>query len=140
MFIIETDIIYAVMKRDDPLKSRARLILRRSRRLYCSSASLVEVLSVLKALGKFEAVAPKVGVLGNLPNIEFLPVTPEVADKAAGIHMRGLLTFFDSVYAATALVLDATLVSSDTAFEGLSGLKYMSLDEYVSEVLGGSTT
>lgn len=140
MFIIETDIIYAVMKREDPLKSWARLILRRSRRLYCSSASLVEVLSVLKALGKFESVAPKVGALGNFPNIEFLPVTPEVADKAAGIHMKGQLTFFDSFYAATALVLDATLVSSDTAFKGVPRLRYMSVDEYVSGVLGESIT
>ena len=34
------------------------------------------------------------------------------------------------------MVLDATLVSSDTAFEKVPGLKYMSVNEYVSEVLG----
>lgn len=140
MFIIETDVIYAVMKREDPLKSWARLVLRKSRKLYCSSAVLVEVLSVLKALGKFESVAPKVRVLGNFPNIEFLPVTPEIADKAAGIHMKKQLTFFDSFYAATALALDVTLVSSDTAFGGVLGLKYMPISEYVSEVLGESIT
>lgn len=138
MFIIETDIIYAVMKREDSLKSLARLVLRKSRKLYCSSASLVEVLSVLKALDKFESVARKVGALGDFPNIEFLPVTPEIADKAAGIHTRRQLTFFDSFYAATALVLNATLISSDAAFEGVPGLKYMSVKEYVSEVLGES--
>ncbi|HID90490.1 TPA: PIN domain-containing protein [Candidatus Bathyarchaeota archaeon] len=140
MFIIETDVIYAVMKREDPLKSRARLILRKARKLYCSSATLVEVLSVLKALGEFESIAPKIGVLGNLPNIGFLPVTPEIADKAARIHLKKQLTFFDSFYAATALALDATLVSSDTAFEGVPGLKYMPISEYVSEVLGESIT
>lgn len=140
MFIIETDVIYAVMKREDSLKGLARLVLRKSRKLYCSSASLVEVLSVLKALGKFESVASKVSLLGNFPNIEFLPVTPEIASKAASIHMEGQLTFFDSFYAATALVLDATLVSSDVAFEGVPGLKYMSVSEYVSEVLGESVT
>jgi len=140
MFIIETDVIYAVMKREDSLKSLARLVLRKSRKLYCSSASLMEVLSVLKALGKFESVAPKVRALGNFSNIEFLPVTPEIADKAAGIHMKKQLTFFDSFYAATALVLDATLVSSDAAFESVPGLKYLSVNRYVSEVLSESIT
>ena len=140
MFIIESDVIYAVMKREDPLKSLARLILRKSRKLYCSSATLVEVLSVLKALGKFESVAPKVRVLGNFPNIEFVSVTPEIADKATRIHMKKQLTFFDSFYAATALALNLTLVSSDTAFGGLRGLKYMPISKYVSEVLGESIT
>jgi predicted nucleic acid-binding protein len=140
MFIIETDVIYAVMKREDSLKGLARLVLGKSRKLYCSSVSLVEVLSVLKALGKFESIAPKVSLLGDFPNIEFLSVTPEIADKAAGIHMKRQLTFFDSFYAATALVLDATLVSSDAAFEGVPGLKYMPVSQYVSEVLGGSIT
>lgn len=140
MYIIETDIVYAVMKRKDPLKGWAKLILRKSRKLYCSSATLVEVLSVLKALGRFESLALKVSVLSNFPNIEFLPVTPEIAGKAASIRMEGQLTFFDSFYAATALVLDATLVSSDAAFEGMPGLKYMSVSEYVSEVLGESVT
>jgi predicted nucleic acid-binding protein len=140
MFIIETDVIYAVMKREDSLKGLARLVLGKSRKLYCSSVSLVEVLSVLKALGKFESVAPKVSLLGDFPNIEFLSVTPEIADKAAGIHMKRQLTFFDSFYAATALVLDATLVSSDAAFEGVPGLKYMPVSQYVSEVLGESIT
>ena len=140
MFIIETDVIYAVMKREDSLKGLARLVLGKSRKLYCSSASLVEVLSVLKALGKFESVAPKVSLLGDFPNIEFLSVTPEIADKVAGIHMKRQLTFFDSFYAATALVLDATLVSSDAAFEGVPGLKYMPVSQYVSEVLGESIT
>ena len=135
-FIIETDVIYAVMKREDSLKRLARLVLTRSKKLLCSSASLVEILSVLKALGRFESLASKIGLLGSFSNIEFVPVTPEIAEKAADIHMKRKLTFFDSFYAATAMVLDATLVSSDTAFEKVPGLKYMSVNEYVSEVLG----
>jgi len=123
--MIETDVIYAVMKREDSLKKLARLALAKSRRLLCSSVSLVEVLSVLKALGKFESLASKVGLLGSFSNIEFVPVTPEVAEKATEIHMKGKLTFFDSFYAATAMVLDATLVSSDAAFKEVAGLRYM---------------
>jgi predicted nucleic acid-binding protein len=140
MFIIETDIIYAVMKREDPLKSWARLILRKSKKLYCSSATLVEILSVLKALGKFGSVAPKIKVLGNFSNIEFLPITPSIANKAALIHTRKWLTFFDSFYAATALALDLTLVSSNTAFGSVPELKYMPISEYVSKVLGENIT
>lgn len=135
MYIVETDIIYAIMKRRDPLKSDAKLVLKKSRKLYCSSATLVELLSVLKALGKFETVAPKIRALDNFTNIEFLPVTPEIADKATEIHMRKQLTFFDSFYAATALALGLTLVSSDADFKGVLGLKYMPVSEYVSEVL-----
>ena len=139
-FMIETDVIYAVMKREDSLKILARLVLTKSRRLLCSSVSFVEVLSVLKALGKFESLASKVGLLGSFSNIEFVPVTPEIAEKAADIHMKGKLTFFDSFYAATAIVLDATLVSSDTAFKEVAGLRYMSVSDYVSKVLGERVT
>jgi len=138
--MIETDVIYAVMKREDSLKRLARLVLTKSRRLLCSSVSFVEVLSVLKALGKFESLASKVGLLGSFSNIEFVPVTPEIAEKAADIHMKGKLTFFDSFYAATAIVLDATLVSSDTAFKEVAGLRYMSVSDYVSKVLGERVT
>ncbi len=137
-YLVETDIIYAVMKREDPLKDLARLVLAKSRKLYCSSASLIEVLSVLKALGVFESLASKVGLLGCLQNMTFVPVTPQIAAKAADIHIKGRLTFFDSFHAATALFLNATLVSSDKAFEEVPGLIYMSVKEYVSEVLGES--
>lgn len=134
-YLVETDVIYAIMKRED-LKDLARLVLTKSRRIYCSSVSLIEVLSVLKALGVFESLASKVGLLGGLQNMTFVPITPQIAVKAADIHIKGLLTFFDSLHAATALLLDATLVSSDKAFGEVPGLKYMSVRDYVSEVLG----
>ncbi|MFQ5950987.1 MAG: type II toxin-antitoxin system VapC family toxin [Candidatus Geothermarchaeales archaeon] len=140
MFVVETDIVYAVMKRRDELKGVAKLIFGKSRKLFSSSVALVEVLSVLKALGRFEAVAPKIKALGDLVNLEFLPLTPEMAEKAAGLHIEGRLTFFDSFYAATALVLGGTLVSSDEAFRDVPGLKYMHIQECVSDVLGVRTT
>jgi len=135
MFLIETDLIYAIMKKEDPLKDKAKTILRRSKELHSSSATILEIFSVLKALNKFSSVAPKVKALANLPNLSFLPITPDVADKAAEIHSAGLLTFFDSFYAATAVASNITLVSSDKRFSNIPNLKFMSINEYVSKVL-----
>jgi len=135
MFLIETDLIYAIMKREDPLKDRAREILKRSRRLHCSSATIIEIFSLLKAVGRLSMIAPRIRALGNFPNLSFLPVTPEVAARAGEIHAAGLLTFFDSFYAATALAEGMTLISSDQAFANVPNLKLMPPDEYVSKVL-----
>ena len=135
MFLIETDLIYAIMKKEDPLKEKAKQILKRSRQLHCSSATIVEIFSILKALDRFTSVAPKVKALANFLNLSFLPITPDVADQAAQIHSAGLLTFFDSFYAATALASDMTLISSDKAFANVPNLKFMSINEYVSKVL-----
>jgi predicted nucleic acid-binding protein len=135
MFLIETDLIYAIMKKGDPLKDKAKQILKRSRELHCSSATIVEIFSVLKALNRFPSVAPKLEALANLTNLSFLPITPDVANKAAEIHSAGLLTFFDSFYAATALVSEMTLISSDKAFANIPNLKFMSVNEYLSKVL-----
>jgi len=135
MFLIETDLIYAIMKAEDPLKNMAREILKRSKRLLCSSATIIEILSLLKAVGQLPSVGPKIKALGNFPNLTFLPVTPEVAGKAAEIHSAGLLTFFDSFYAATALAEGMTLISSDKAFANVPNLKFISVSEYVSKVM-----
>jgi len=136
MFLIETDLIYAIMKKEDPLKDKAKQILKKSKELHCSSATIVEIFSVLKALDRFRSVAPKIKALANLPNLSFTPITPDVAERAAEIHSAGLLTFFDSFYAATALASDMTLVSSDKAFAKIPNLKFISIDEYLSKVNG----
>ncbi len=135
MFVIETDIIYAIMKKEDALKNKAKEILKKSRQLHCSSATIVEIFSVLKAINKFSLVAPKLKALANFPNLKFLTITPEIGDKAAEIHSAGLLSFFDSFYAATAISGGMTLVSSDKAFGKVPNLSFMSVDEYLSKVL-----
>lgn len=134
MFLIESDILYAIMKKEDSLKQSAKKVLKRSKELHCSSATIVEIFSVLKAIDKF-SLAPKVSSLGNFANLRFLPVTPEVARKAAELHSTGLLTFFDSFHAGTAVVLGMTLVSSDDAYAKIPNLTFMPVEEYLSEVL-----
>lgn len=60
MFLIETDILYALTKKRDALKDRAKQILKRFKELHCSSATIVEIFSVLKAIDRFSSVAPRV--------------------------------------------------------------------------------
>ncbi|KPV63119.1 MAG: hypothetical protein AOA65_1431 [Candidatus Bathyarchaeota archaeon BA1] len=52
--------------------------------------------------------------------------------------MKDQLTFSDSFYAAAALALELTLVSSDATFKYIPRLKYMPINEYVSSILGES--
>jgi predicted nucleic acid-binding protein len=135
MFLIESDVLYAIMKKKDPLKERAQTILRKSPVLYCSSVTLIEIFCVLKMLCKFDALFLKVKALGYLPNLKFLPVTPDIAVKAGELHSMRLLTFFDSFHAATSIINGLTLVSSDENFGRIEELKFIHVNEYISKVL-----
>jgi len=130
--MIETDILYAFVKKSDWLKPTAdRLI------WMVKEGELGEVSASREALHELYYVSREEGVeLGGLltrvaaltaiDNLRFLPTTAEVDLLALALMKQYRLTsIFDAYHAATALnqVEDHVLVSTDEVFDGVPGLK-----------------
>lgn len=60
--------------------------------------------------------------IAALPNVKYIPLTPDVAVASMYLRQTLNLTFFDSHYAATALSQDRTIISFDQAYNKVPGL------------------
>lgn len=77
-----------------------------------------------------DAVNRFYGLLSTYPHLDWIEPTLEIADRAARLRADLHLRTPDALQAATALVCQATgLISNDPAFERLSGLEVLILDE-----------
>lgn len=130
--LIETDTIYAFVKNSDRLKPTAEKLIWRIK-----EGELGEVAASREALHELYYVSMREGVtlddyisraaaLTSIPNLRFLPTTPEI-DLLALVLMRqhGLTSIFDAYHAATALnqVKDHTIISTDHVFDRIPGIK-----------------
>jgi len=60
-----------------------------------------------------------------LPNVEYIPLTPDIALTSVYSRQTLNLTFFDSHYAATALKYDGKIISFDEAYNRVPGLYHI---------------
>jgi predicted nucleic acid-binding protein len=69
-------------------------------------------------------------LLSTYPHLEWLPLTLQIADRAAHLRASHNLRTPDAVQAATALTEKATgFISNDPAFRRIEDLKVLTLDE-----------
>ena len=129
--MIETDMLYAYVKKEDWLKETANNIISRIIKgefgqVYVSRESLHEIYYVSKEEGvSNEELINRGATLTAIQNLTFLETTYEI-DLLALVLMRqyGFTSIFDAYYAATALnqVEDHTIVSTDKVFDCIPGL------------------
>jgi predicted nucleic acid-binding protein len=130
--MIETDMLYAYVKKEDWLKDTAKNIITRIIKgefgqVYASREALHEIYYVSKEEGVSpDELIARVAALTAIKNLIFLETTFEI-DLLALVLMRhyGFTSIFDAYYAATALnqVEDHTIVSTDEVFDCIPGLK-----------------
>jgi predicted nucleic acid-binding protein len=60
--------------------------------------------------------------IAALPNVKYLPLTPDIAVASTYLRQTLNLTFFDSHYSATALNQDGKILSLDQAYDRVPGL------------------
>ncbi len=130
--MIETDILYAYVKREDWLKSTANALVSRIVRgefgtVYASRETLHEIYYVSKAEGvSTDDLIARGAALTTIENLVFLETTCEIDLLAlALIRQYGFTSIFDAYYAATALnqVEDRTIISTDTIFDCIPGIR-----------------
>ncbi len=130
--LIETDMIYAFVKKSDRLKKTAdRLIWRIKEGDIGEVAASRETIHELYYVSMREGVSideyiSRVAALTTIDHLTFLPTTTEI-DLLALTLMRqyGLESIFDAYHAATALnqVEDHTLISTDHVFDKVPSIK-----------------
>jgi predicted nucleic acid-binding protein len=132
--MIETDMLYAYVKKEDWLKTAADKLLSRIIKgefgtVYASRETLHEIYYVSKAEGvSTDELIARGAALTAIDNLTFLDTTYEI-DLLSLVLIRqyGFTSIFDAYYAATALnqVEDHIIISTDTVFDVIPGIKRM---------------
>lgn len=130
--MIETDVIYAHVKKKDWLKGVADRLMRRIEkgefgRVMTSREVLHELYYVSMQEGvPLESYISRIAALTSVSNLTYLDTNFETDLLAATLMKQfGLSSIFDAYYAATALssVPDHTIISTDLVFDKVSGLR-----------------
>lgn len=130
--MIETDVLYAYIKKEDWLKPIANKVILKIVRgelgtVYASRESLHEIYYVSREEGiSTNELIARFAALTTIENLVFLETTYEIDLLAlALIRQYGLNSIFDAYYAATALnqIQDHTIISTDTVFDNIPGIK-----------------
>jgi predicted nucleic acid-binding protein len=130
--MIETDMLYAYIKKEDWLKSTAKAVMLRIIKgefgtVYASREALHEIYYVSKEEGvSIDELIARSAALTAIENLTFLETTFEIDLLAlALIRQYGFTSIFDAYYAATALnqVEDHTIISTDKVFDAVPGIK-----------------
>ena len=130
--MIETDMLYAYVKKEDWLKPTANKLISRITRgefgtVFASRETLHEICYVSKAEGvSTDELIARIAALTAIDNLTFLDTTYEIDLLAlALIRQYGFTAIFDAYYAATALnqIEDHTIITTDTIFDCIPGIK-----------------
>jgi predicted nucleic acid-binding protein len=132
--MIETDMLFAYVKKEDCLKPAAEKLISRIIEgefgtVYASRETLHEIYYVSKAEGvSTDELIARAAALTAIDNLTFLETTYEI-DLLALVLTRqyGFTSIFDAYYAATALnqIEDHIIISTDTIFDCVPGIKRM---------------
>ncbi len=129
--MIETDMLYAYVKKEDWLKEAATSLMNRIVKgefgeVYASRESLYELYYVSQKEGvSIDELINRLAAVTAIPNLTFLETTFEI-DLLALVLMRQyrFTSIFDAYQAATALnqVEDHTIIATDKAYDCIPGL------------------
>jgi len=125
--LMENDVIFAYMNENDENHQVAEKIFQALKKgklkLDISGVTLLEMELIYKSQKLEERLLEVMSALLSLPNVNFIPLTPEIVITSVRLRQEFGLSFFDSHYTATALYLDGKIISFDKAYEDVPGLE-----------------
>ena len=126
MPLLENDVIFAYLNEYDPQHAIAEKIFQKLQNgeitLEISSVSLIEMELIYRSEKMEKKLLKGLAAIAALPNVKYLPLTPDVAVASTYLRQTLNLTFFDSHYAAAALNQDGKILSFDQAYDKVPGL------------------
>ncbi|MCD6244519.1 MAG: type II toxin-antitoxin system VapC family toxin [Candidatus Korarchaeota archaeon] len=129
MTLMENDVIFAYMNESDENHQAAVKIFQKLRegklRVDISGITLLEMELIYRSQRRESELLKVMSALLSLPNVGFIPLTPEIVITSIRLREKIGLSFFDSHYAATALYLDGRIISFDEAYDKVPGLVRM---------------
>lgn len=126
MPLLETDLIFAYLNKLDGHHEVAKNIFNKimeGTHYTISSLSLIEIELIYKSNNLEKQLAQHIAALSTLPNITIHQLSADIILTSIYLRETYNLTFFDSHYAATALQLDAEIISTDKKYLNIPGLK-----------------
>jgi predicted nucleic acid-binding protein len=125
--LIESDLLLAVIKKEDRLKTAAETIFEKIasgklKGVHASTAAIQEVIFCFHNRQLFSELSLAVNAIAHLRNIEWIPVTPEICLTASLLINENKLSPFDAYHAATAIPRDKTVLSTEHAYDKIKGL------------------
>lgn len=129
MPIVELDLLIALVNPEDKLHDLASEIFERVSKgelkdLRIAASALLEYELILRSRGYDEkSIREDLGAFRKLARD--VPITSEVIVIASELRERYDLTYFDSLHAATALIYDGSIASSDRDYERVKGLRLL---------------
>ncbi len=126
---VDADVIFAVLKPNDRHLDFARKIINSKEKLYTSTVTFVELEIVLKReLSDFLSQNVLTLVLEKIPVLEIIHFDKKILDKSLELRKQFGVGIFDSIHAATALLYDKKIASSDHIFDRINSLKRIKPD------------
>lgn len=124
---MENDVIFAYLNTNDKNHQTAKGIFEAIRNakleVSLSSIALIEMELIYRSEGREDILLEHLSALASLPNVNYVPFTPEEALTSVYLRREMGLSFFDSHYAASALNLDGKIISFDAHYDDIEGLK-----------------
>jgi predicted nucleic acid-binding protein len=133
MPVLDTQILFALTPKD-PKHSQALKILETQQGLVLPDTSILEFELVLKGRGRKvseirESLLALSQFLSSRDVREEKTIDIDLLVLSSDLQSKNKLSYFDSLVAASALSLDATIVGDDGAFDLVPGLKRIGLSE-----------
>jgi len=137
--LLDSDIFIAVIKEKDRLKRASLKILkaverRRLKNAYASVASIQEIIFWLLNRGFKDKILLTVSRAFKIKNLEWIPLDEEVFLTASALIGEYELGAFDAYIAATALLKDRVILSSDHIYDKIKGIRRMSPEEVAKKL------
>ena len=125
---VDADILYALLKPSDRYLEFAKKIVDSTDNLYTSVVSFIEVEFVVKReLNDFLAENVLEALLQKIPRLKIVPFNRDILQKSLELQQEFGVSVFDSIHAATALVKDKRIASTDHAYDRIPRLKRIKL-------------
>ena len=137
--LLDSDIFIAVIKEEDRLKQASPKILKaverkRLKNVYASVASIQEIIFWLLNRGFKDKILLTVSGVFKIKNLEWIPLDKEVFLTASALIEEYELGAFDAYIAATALLKDRVIVSSDHIYDKIKGIRRVSPEEVAKKL------
>ncbi|MBS7251513.1 MAG: PIN domain-containing protein [Candidatus Freyarchaeota archaeon] len=136
-FIVETDILLALISREDKHHTEVvKLLDKFAGEIQLSPYSLIELDLLLKSeeiiVAESKTFYSLVGKVLKYRQIGLSEIKPEYHGKAWELREKNKeLTYFDSLHAAVGLMENLELVSYDKEYTKIEGLKYSPPNKYL---------
>ena len=126
--LLDSDVFIAIIKEEDRLKQASLKILkaverRKLKRVYASIATVQEIIFWLLNRGFKDKILLTTSRLFEIRNLEWVPLSKEVFLTASALIEEYDLRAFDAYMAATALLRDRVILSSDHVYDKIKGIK-----------------